>query len=235
MTLLTIVQNSAKRTRLFESPSFVVGNNTDETALAQQLLFEVGEELKKAYNWQFQTRQQTFNTVASQSQYELSTIVTDNDFAAFVGNTMYDRTNDRYLQVVTTAGWQGRQSTIGASAGITKVITIFEDAINVYPTPDSIDTYVFNYQSANWIKDGSTRISDFDDDTNTFTFNEHLLYLGLVYKLRQEYGLPYEDELLAFERRAEAEAENNRIKQTVGGNWYNGRFMINVPDTGFGV
>lgn len=234
MTLLTIVQNAAKRTRLFESPAFVVGNNTDETALAEQLIIEVGEELKKAYNWEFQTREQTFNTVASQSKYELSTIISDDDFAAFVGNTMYDRTNNRYLQVIGTAGWQARQSVIGLSAGVTKTITIFDNAINVYPTPSSVDTYVFNYQSAYWIKDGSTRIATFSSDSNTFTFNEHLLYLGLVYKLRQAYGMPYEDELLAYEQRANAEAENNRIKQTIGQSWYDNRFAVNIPDTGFG-
>ena len=236
MTLLSVIQKAAKRTTLFDSPSIVFSNNETAISQAQELLFEVGEELKKDYDWQFRIKEQVFNTVDTQNAYALDTIVTDGDWDSFIGDTMYDRTNNRWLQVVDTPLWQAFQSVIGASAGITKAITIFNDAINIYPTPTSVDTLVFNYKSSNWIKDsGGTPIADFTADSNVFFFNEEMLTLGLIYKLRQAYGVPYEDNLLAFTKRASAEAQNNRIPQTISKPVNVIRPFANIPDTGFGV
>lgn len=199
------------------------------------MLFEVGDELKKEYAWQDLTREQTFSAVISQVAYALSTIVTDNDFAAFRGNTIFDRTNNRWLDVVDIAQWQALNSLIGLQVGITKAVCIFEDALNIYPTPTATDTYVFNYVSGSWIIDsGSTRRADFTADTDTFIFNEEMLTLGLIYKLRQAYGLPYEDQLLGFQKRASAEAENNRIKQTISPRPVVGYPFANIQSTGFG-
>ena len=236
MTLLSIVQKVARRTTLFDPPNIVFSNNEKAIAQARELLFEVGEELKKAYDWQFRIKEQVFNTVASQSAYDLDTIVTDADWDSFIGNTMFDRTNNRWMQVITTSDWQALQSTIGLSVGITKAITIFDDAINIYPTPTAVDTLVFNYKSAYWIKNsGGNAIVDFSADNDVFFFNEELLTLGLIYKLRQEYGLPYDDHLLAFDKRASAEAENNYIKQSISPSASTFVPRANLPDTGFGV
>ena len=236
MSLLTIIQKVARQTRLFSAPGTVIGNNDPFVEQAQELLFEIGEELKESADWEFLVKEQTFNTVSSQAAYVINTIVTDNDWDSFIGNTMWDRTNRREVKIEDYRTWQFLQSSVGTSAGIDKTVTQFGDDLNIFPTPGSVDTLVFFYKSAFWIKSsGGTGQSDWLDDTDTSFFSEYLLQLGLRYKILQADGLPYEDQLGNFNRRTDAELEKNKPKQTIYKPFFNRIPIANIPDSGFGT
>lgn len=235
MSLLTIVQKTARQTRLFDTPLTVVGNTDRFVAQAQELLFEIGEELKELYNWEQLVKLQTFATVASQESYSIDTIVTDSDWASFIGNTMWDRTNLRECLIVDYARYQWLKSGLGTSAGIDRNISQYGGSLYIYPTPTSADTLAFYYKSNYWIaSSGGTAQADWLADTDTSLFPEYLLQLGLRFKLLQANGLPYEDEYQAYTNRRDAEAEKNKPKQSIGGRRFTRYPVANIPESGFG-
>lgn len=236
MSLLTIVQRAAKQTRLFEAPLTVIANTDSFVAQSQELLFEIGEELKELYDWEQLVKLQTFNTVSSQESYAISTIVSDNDFGAFVGNTFWDRTNLRECLIVDYSRYQWLKSGLGTSAGIDKNIAQYNENIHIYPVPGSADTLSFYYKSDYWIKSsGGTPQSDWLSDSDTSFFPEYLLQLGLRFKLLQANGLPYEDEYQSYVNRRDAEAEKSKPKQTIGMKRFTRYPVANIPESGFGV
>ena len=237
MSLLTIVQKAARQTKLFESPLTVINNNDPTVAQCQELLFEIGEELKEAYDWEQLVKLQTFSTVSSQESYAINSIVTDNDFDAFIGNTFYDRTNLREVTIVDYATYQYYRSSVGAGVGIDKNVTQYGGSLYIYPTPTAADTLAFYYKSDYWItSNGGDAQEDWGADTDTSVFSEYLLQLGLRFKLLQAYGLPYEDEYQSYVDKRDAEVEKNKPKQTIYGTGSRGLYPVaNIPDTGFGT
>ena len=236
MSLLTIVQRAVKQVKVITSdPTTVIGNNDPDIQQAQELLFEVGESLKINYNWQQLVRQATFTTSNGTTSYALSTVVSDGDLDSFIGDCMYDTTSDREVRIVGVNNYQNLVSTVNSSAGIDKTIAQYEDSLHIYPTPTSTDTISLFYKSTQWItSSGGTGQDNWLADTDTSRFPEYLLQLGLVALLRREFGLPYAEQQNVFIGRAEAEAEKNRIKQTLYQQPYNNIPVANVPDTGFG-
>lgn len=236
MSLLTIVQKAIRQSKVItDVPNTVIGNNDPDIQQSQELLFEIGETLKVEYDWQFLVREASFNTVASDNSYPFSTVVSDGDLAAFVGNTMFDTTNTREVKIISYSDWEFLTNTVNSSAGIDKSIAQFGDSLYIYPTPNSVDTITFLYKSSQWItSSGGTGQDDWLADTDTSKFPEYLLQLGLRALLLREFGLPYLEQWNIFLERAQSEAEKNRIKQSIFPHPMNRIPVANVPDTGFG-
>lgn len=236
MSLLTIIQKAIRQSKVIEQvPASIIGNNNPDIQQAQELLFEVGEMLKMNYDWQMLVKNTTFNTVNGTTSYALSTVVSAGDLESFVGNTMFDSTNNREVWIIDYSEYQRLTATVQSSAGIDKSIALFNDSLYIYPTPTSTDTITFLYKTAQWVtSSGGTGQDDWLADTDTSLFPEYLLQLGLVALMRREFGLPYQEQWNNFMDRTDAEAEKNRIKQTIAPPIYNKVPVANIPDTGFG-
>ena len=148
MSLLTIVQKAARQSKIVTSiPNSVIGNTDINVAQAQELVFEVGETLKMRYLWQYLVRETTFTTSNTVQSYALSTVVSDGDLESFVGDTMFDTTNNREVRIISFSDWEFLTNTVTSSAGIDKSITLFDNKLFIYPTPTSTDTITFQYSS----------------------------------------------------------------------------------------
>lgn len=235
MSLLTIVQKAIRQSKIITNvPTQVIGNNNPDVQQAQELLFQVGEDLKMEYDWQFLVKQTTFNTANTQESYPLSTVVADGDLESFVGDSMFDVTNNREVKIIEYPTYQFLTKTVTSSAGIDKSIALFDNDFFIYPIPSSTDTISLLYKSSQWItSSGGTGQNDWLADSDTSKIPEYLLQLGLVAYILRAFGVPYAEEFNNFRDRADAEAEKNRIKQRVFPTSLNYVPLVNIQDANF--
>ena len=207
MSLLTIIQRAAKRTRLFSSPSTVIGNTDTFVVSALEMLTEIGDELVAEFDdWQFLQKEQTFNTAASTADYPIANIITNSDFSRLLSNTAWNQTNNRQITIVNLKDWQRLQKEVGTNASIDDAIIYKDSNLSFFPTPSAVETISIYYRSKFWITDsGGTAKDQFTVDTDLTLFDEELLYLGLVAMLKQDQGIPHLAELDRFERRKDME------------------------------
>lgn len=235
MSLLTIVQSVANRTKLLSTPDSVIGSGNDDVQQVKALLDKLGNSLARQYDWSFLRKQQSISTVASQEEYAISTVFSDGDFRKLVSDTEWDNTNSRALIKANAAEWQFINNAVGATTGVTRVIYRRGGNLLINPIPSSVDTLIVEYVSKYWrTNSGGTAISAFSDDTDLTLFPEELLEDGLEYMVRKAYGVPYLDEYEHFKEALSIEkamdAPRNRIEPPMR---VDGPFA-NIPETGFG-
>lgn len=177
-------------------------------------------------------KEQTFTTDGTGS-YTRAAIFTDGDFDRYINDTDWDRSNQRKMQLVTPPEWQVIQSSVSTTVGIVRYYR--ERGNSVFIDPDeSGDTVVFEYVSNFWITDstGETSKGSFTADTDLVKFPEHLVELGLKYRLKAGEGLPAIVEKDEYEREIARYRGFETPKRNLGQN-YNYQFT-NLPDTGIG-
>ncbi len=77
---------------------------------------------------------------------------------------------------------------------------LYAGEIHIKPALSTGVQVKYFYQSNLWGLNGSTPISEFTADTNTFRIDERLLKLGIIWKWREMKGLPYAEDLATYER-----------------------------------
>lgn len=234
MTLLTMIQNVANETQLAQEPTTVIGNADEFTKQALSLLTKVGLELLAQHNWRELVKEDTFTTDGTGSYVIGTDLVTDGDFEHFISDTLWDRSNTNRIQVINAKEWQTLISGVISSAGVVRFART--RGKNFLMSPDATgDTIAFEYLSNFWVESsGGTAKVAFTDDSDTALYSEHMLELGLVMKLRQAKGLPWASDMDAFEREKERLMGEEMPLETLGGRSLN-NFVINIPQTGFGL
>lgn len=236
MSLLTMVQNVADESQLFERPTTVISNSNKSERQALAFLKKVCRELINMHDWQALTKEQTFTSDGSES-YSFSIIVTDGDFERVKNYTEWDRSNEKKIQIVTAEEWQSLKSGIITNTGIYRYARARGN--NLIITPDeSGDTLVFEYVSSYYAKSsGGTAQATFTDDTDTSYFPEYLLELGLKYYLKTEYGLPSQEDGLRYYDTVEDLMAQERPAKVIrmGKNAGKSDYVINIPDSGVGL
>ena len=231
MSLLTIIQNVANESGLFEEPTTVISNQDAYVKKALSLLTKVGKEISSKHDWQNLTREQTFTSDGTGS-YARSDVFTNGDFLRYVNNTDWDRSNEQKMQLVTQAEWQLLKSSVFSPVGLSRYYR--ERNNNILITPDQTgSTLVFEYISKNWITDatGVTYKEAFTVDTDIPVFPEFLMELGLNYKLRASEGLPAEVEKQDYYDELARNEGYETPKRTLGDSFMR---PTNLPDSGYG-
>lgn len=235
MSLLTIVQDVMDRTRLFDTPSSVIGNTNTNVKAALVLLEELGFDLMKQRDWNVLQREQTLTLVASQEAYDLtdSAVITNQDFDRFLEDTDWDRTNYRKMQQVNPSDWQILKSSTGTSVEIDRFIRRRGNDLIIFPTPSSADTVVFEYISDKWITSSGTDYTTFQADTDTTYFPEHLLKAGLTWKLKENFGQKYATDLARYEELLANYAASDTPARTLTPNIGSRYPAANIQDTDY--
>jgi hypothetical protein len=236
MTLLTIVQDVLDRTRLFDTPTSVIGNTDTNVKAALVLLEELGFDLMKQRDWNVLQREQTLALIASQEAYDLtaSAVITNQDFDRFLEDTDWDRTNFRKMFQVNPEDWQILKSSTGTSAEINRFIRRRGNDLIIHPTPSAADTIVFEYISTKWITSSGTDYDTFQADTDTTYFPEHLLKAGLTWKLKENFGQKHATDLSRYEQLLANYAASDTPARTLNTGFGDRRPVANIQDTDFG-
>lgn len=147
-TAATIISDVAREAGLVSSDIANPWASTDEHVLRLvSLLKPTGRELAKAHPWSHLVRQGTFNTTATDADYDLATVCTD--FGRLIDDTMWNRTQSNHVDGgVTPQQWQ--QLKVWSASGVYKSMRLWGEAFHLDPTPTATESIYFEYVSRNW-------------------------------------------------------------------------------------
>lgn len=201
-TLLQIVQDACRD--VGQPVPGIVSSATDETPKRMlRLLNKAGQQLLKDHDWSALTDVETFTPTATQAQ----SAHPPSDYDRFTSQSaMWDAGNkrpmvgplsmDKWLRVVVDNQQQ-----------IDKFWALIAGKVNILPVPATTDSFVYAYQSKNWVyaSDGTTGKPAFTADDDTPRLPSELLILELVWRWKQSIGLDYGEDM----------ATCNRLKETM--------------------
>jgi hypothetical protein len=242
MSLLTIVQASFDEIG-FPRPSSVVGNTDQLARQSLALLNRTGKELARERDWTVLQREHSFSTAAGTAEYVLPT-----DFDHFINDTAWDQgVRDPMRGPVPPQEWQSIKSGLFGTGvnyrrwRLKRGASVLANRFTLDPTPTAIAPVVFEYISTYWCTDilGTTGRAAMSDDTDLPLLPEHLMVMGLSWRLLKAKGLEYGDSLAEYRAALEREMgrDGGAPKLSLSGRRF-GPSLIgrdNIPETGYGV
>lgn len=222
MSLLTIANNVVKECG-FPKFSSVYANTNDE--MAQRIVAfanRAGKALHRRHTWQALIREDTFILPAS-----ITFATLPDDFGRMIPNSMFDRTNNRKIDVpTTTTEWQRLQAN---NAGGHKTYARIQEGEFKFYNVTGQRTIYYEYICSNWINSADENGLDaFAADGNTSLISEDLITLECIWRLKKVKGLPdWEDD------RNDAEKEIRKVigqEQTAKTLYLDGSDIEPFPD-----
>lgn len=197
MSLLSVVQAACRRLSL-DLPSVVVSSTDPIIQQMRGMADEMGREAARSHAWTALTREQTFTTVAAETQPG----VIPADFDRFVNESWWNRTQQRPLRGPLSAEqWQREKATV--TSVVFDAFRLRGGAFLMRPTPTAGHTIAFEYVSTHWVDtdaDGTGDASAYAADTDAAVLSEELLTLAVIWRWRQAKGLDYAEELANYDR-----------------------------------
>lgn len=193
-TLLSICQAAADEIGL-QHPSLIVGSNNAEARRLLRLATKEGRELARRGDWEILTSEQTFTSVATETQ----TAMIPTDWGRFINETFWNRTRKLpFYGPVTAQEWQQIKS--WSSSPVTHTFRTRGGDILISPVPTAGDTYAFEYVSKYWCEDtsGDGRTA-WAADTDVPRLDDELLTLGLVWRFKKSAELPWEADYAVYD------------------------------------
>lgn len=240
MSLLSICQNVARG--YTEIPTTIINSTNDTSRKLLTAAQTAGKAIARLpeEGWVDMQVEYTFNTVASQDDYNLPS-----DFRWLIDGTLWDRANYWELRgPMSPRDWQRvKSSVLGDTDTNRKRFRIRNVSgttqFSLHPTPDNnTDTLVFEYASKNWCESsGGTGQEEWLADDDVGVIDEYLIELEARWRFLRLLRLDYDEE------KAEAEAEISKAAArsggmkifTIGGKkTFTFISSANVPDSGFG-
>lgn len=205
MSLLTIVQRFCERTNL-SVPTTVYGSTDNQVVQIKALLEEIGIDLNSRFSWNRTQFSVTHTTTAAQDQGSMDTIAPG--WGSLKNFTIWDR--DRILPVLgplTGIEWQALLAMF--INGPYYQFRILNNRLLVNPTPPAGETWAFEYESKNWIVNGSTYKEYFTADDDEPVLPQSLLLMGLRAWWKKEKGLDYAEDMRMYEAMAKDESNKD--------------------------
>lgn len=197
-----------------------------------------GIALMRAHDWPVLMNQHTFATVASTESYALPS-----DFDRLVNNTQWNRSeNEINRGNISPQEWAWRKGAVTVSSVHDTVFHIRADQgarkIFLDPIPSAADTVAFAYLSNQWARSaGSVAQATWQADTDTTILDDDLFRLGMLWRVKRAFGLPYLDERDEYEVEVEKAWGRDLVPPVLNATLH-GRSSVmpepNVPDQGFG-
>lgn len=182
-TVLEIIQAVTNELSL-PQPSIAVSSQDLTVRQLVALSQAAVDELVEMFDWQALLKTHTFQTVPSQTLYNLPS-----DFARLVGNTVWDRG-----VAFPISGSHNPQTFQSLQSGIFKQgpyyrFRVIGDRFELLPTPESVTTVAFNYISSNAVRSAvGTEKQRFTADDDTTIFRNRLVTNFVKLKLLQVKG-----------------------------------------------
>jgi hypothetical protein len=203
-TLLEIVRRAAGEMGI-PRPAAVVGNADIQTQQLFDFANATGADLAEHHPWTALQTLATVSTVNGQSDYPLPA-----DFAGFISDTGWDRTNQWRLIGPETPQADRAIRESGMVDPTYRRFRILGDVIRINPTPSADgEVLVYEYVSSAWARaSGGAAREEFAADTDTTIWPGRLIVDGIKTKFMAAKGM-YADPL-----REEYEARRDRLVAT---------------------
>lgn len=213
---LTVAQNFADAVG-FTRPTTLVANTSDDVRQVTALLNEAGEDLASRHNWQVQTFEATFTTVATESQGTLASIIGASQvLKAILNETIWNRTTRLPIYgPLTPKVWQGDKAL--ALVGPYPMYRVRGNQIIFNPVPTAGHNCYFEYVSKCWCTDlsGATFRTALAADTDLFLVPDNLIRAGLKWMWLRAKGLSYAEEFASYEYLVKQAITNERPHATL--------------------
>lgn len=230
MSLLTLIQDAAKRVKL-DSPTVVTTSTDTLVTQMRELADQVGDDLSRRADWQELRKEVTFYARATTDQGYLVSIASD--FDRLVDESLWNRTQVRQVEGPITADEWQRDRASGFSGPQIKYTTRGGKLL-VEPAQTSGDTLALEYISQQWCEStAGTGLTQFADDSDLVKLPERIFKLGLIAKYLEVNGASY----------AEAKDEYEFAIETHTGNVSGKRVLflgggppvaaVNIPSNNF--
>lgn len=236
-TSANIISQAARELALVSATISDPYASTDANVLQLCALLQgLGQDLLRDHQWSHLQTTHTFNTVNGTAAYALPT-----DYDRTIDQTHWNRDADRPLVGPTgPQGWQYLQA-VSVSSAVGQWFRVFNDQVNIYPTPTSAQTVAFEYVSRYWVKESgqSAPNTDLADAaTDTLYFDKRLLVAGLKLAYLEAKGFATAAAQKAYDAalsRAQG-GDGAAPVLNLSGNGEGVRLLDwrNAPDTGYG-
>lgn len=235
MSLLTVCQNVADEIGI-SRPSTII-NNTDSTAVRIYRNFLRTGKILAQKDWPQLIKPETITTSSGEPQYDLPA-----DFRSFVTETMWNRTTDKQVFLISPQLWAYEKS-VNVSTFDDRFRIMGNDAvpsigqrITIHPTPSAAETIAYEYYSTNWLTDSGATSEKATPtaDSDEVILDEDLIEMGTLWRVLKTMGQPYLEEKVDFDRQLEiklAQAGGTEKLSTDG----HTATLSNIPETGFGT
>lgn len=229
LTLLQICQSAADEVGIMR-PDAVIGSQAPEVQKLLRYAVKEGREVIKRGYWQGLRSEQTFTSLAQESQ----TNMIPTDFDRFVNETFWNRSRRRpLLGPVTPQQWQNIKA--WTTSPVQDTFIVRGSNILISPVPAAGQTFAFEYISKNYCQSsGGTAQSVWTADTDTPRLPDEIFVLGVTWRYKQSEGLPFENDLGAYEGQIKQYLTSDTAKRTISMSQsqvgMNGRPGVVVPE-----
>lgn len=186
-SVLEIVQQSFDELGLYPTPTSAVGTGDLLVRQITSLYTAVGQMLVKRRVWRGLLSQLNFTGIAGQAVYTLPA-----DYDRPISQTEWDQTNHWPLMgPLTPQQMQTVQSGI-ISQGPRIKFRLIGDKLEMFPTPNTGQLFVFNYISKGWVLHDTglsiVRQTKPTSDTDVAIFDDRLMVAGVKLRFYQAKG-----------------------------------------------
>lgn len=187
LNLLQICTRALDDISSFNAPNYIIGNTDDTAKTLLTAAFKVGEELVRESDWQQLSKTATVNTVASTSLYDL-----ESDYERIAPDTMWNNSEARYMRGHTTRRKWAAITNASVYSSFTYDWRLKGGQIQVFPTPDSVFTFNYEYLSNIYCKSSADvdRADGWVDDTDFPKLPQDLFIYGIRYYFADSKTLP---------------------------------------------
>jgi hypothetical protein len=229
MTLLTICRDVADELNL-PRPATVVGNADTNAQKMLRYANKVGTALMRDVPWQALRSEQTFTSLASETQ----TGILPAGFDRFIPETFWDRSAKTLISgPVTPSEWAGLKA-VGYSDTENRKFALRGSNVLIQPTIGAGASLAFEYIKNTWAlaASGGAPQTGYLADGDTTVFSEELITAGMVFVFLDGIGQPSSMALATFQRMLDTLAENDQARADVavaGDIFGGGRHFTGIP------
>ena len=160
-----------------------------------ELANDTAEMIAKAHEWQ---ALKTLHTLTGDGSTEDFALPSDYDRMPKDQRLWSSRIETPLTHITSTDHWL--ELDVRSYDFVIGVWSLFGDEIHIKPAMTATETAKFYYLSGHYAKDAAdTAKSAFDADDDTFRLNDRLLRLGMVWRWKENKGLPYGEDMADFE------------------------------------
>lgn len=216
MNVLEVIQRAANAIGIPE-PSVALASTDVQVLQLVELLNQECRSLSKRYPWQALQFEQTFTTVATESQGTLTALITGGRELDYILNdTIWNRTRREPVYGPRSGRtWQGYKA-----VSITSPYSEYRirgNELLFLPAPTAGDTCAFEYQTRSTYLSaaGTTYYRNANADTDTFLLDDELILAGLEWRWRKVKGLEYAEDMMTYERMVADAMARDGTKRTL--------------------
>lgn len=216
MNVLEVIQRAANDIGI-PRPSVALASTDVQVIQLVEITNRECRELSSRYPWQELTFEQTFTTVAAESQGTLSTILTGGrELRYIVNETIWNRsTREPVYGPREGRTWQGYKA-----VNITSPYSEYRirgNELLFLPAPTAGQTCAFEYVTRSTMTDstGATYRRNAVADTDLFLLDDEIILLGVMWRWRKAKGMEYSEDFLSYERMVADAMSRNGTKRTL--------------------